>query len=225
MRPANELKVKERGKVVKSRAIRSRSVASIHISSQPIVAGKVVSVASQKWGHRKLDLAPQARTRMGNRKVILSGVDVRSEPVRRATELYLSMISDLGGPDNISTMEDSMLRNLAFLQLMNEDMQRMYINKDPSFDVIIYLGGVKSAGSVARQLGIKRVARDMGKVARALEEVVTLEDHLKSQHQEQSYTQSDATWDEILGEGDDPAPKKKRGRPKNKKRTRTPLPD
>ena len=114
---------------------------------------------------------------MGNGKVFLSGVDQRNEMVRRAREIYSGALSDMGGPDMVTTLQDGILRDVAFLRVMIEEMQRQYVTFNPMFDFILYLGGVKTATHLAKTVGLHRIAKDMGKLDR---EAKTLEEHLKA---------------------------------------------
>jgi|SRR3990167_557966 len=167
--------IKQDGKWKKTHKVyvqRTHSNSTVHLGIRTDNLG----TANQSFT-KKLLTSPQAGTRMGNGKVFLSGVDQRNERVRRAREMYTASVSDMGGMDMMTTAQNGIIWDMAWLRVIIEDMTRMYVYENPMFDFILYLGGVKSAAHLAKTVGLHRVAKDMGKLDR---EATTLEEHLKA---------------------------------------------
>lgn len=201
--------VKQKGKngkqIHKAFVARTHSSAMVHLSKQMHITGKVAVTLDGT------PLSPQAGTRMGNGKVFLSGIDQRNVILRRAREFYLGMLSDMGGRDMISVVQDSILRNTAWLQCMIEEQQRQYAALHPNFDIIIYLGSVKSAVSLSKAVGLHRLAKDMGKIEKG---IPTLENYLTNQGHPVSTIEDDEFDDDIFEDKTEDPVKPKRRRMK-----------
>ena len=114
----------------------------------------------------------------------MRGVDERDWRVRRTKELYFGMLNDFGGPDNISTLQDVLSRHLAALIVMGEELQDGWISGREDFAPFLYIGYVKTAYQLARQLGLKRVAREINpkgkaKPAKTLDEFIVQQERQK----------------------------------------------
>lgn len=122
--------------------------------SVEIKSGKQLA---QFWGKKRMDIPKSARTRVGNRKEILADVDMRDIRVKRAKELYFGILSDLGGPDYVTTIQDSISKLLAFQIMIAEEHLRNLLEKPAEFDQIIYLAQVAKVASIGKLLGLRRV--------------------------------------------------------------------
>lgn len=144
----------------------------------------VTPANAAKWGKKNMNLAKCAKTRVGNRQQMVRGVDERDWRVRRAKELYFGMVLDMGGHDNISTLQDKLAKDLAFLIVMGEELCDGWINGREDFAPFLYIGYIKTAYQLARQLGLKRVAREINpkgkaKPVKTLDEFITQQERQK----------------------------------------------
>jgi hypothetical protein len=109
----------------------------------------------------------------------LPGVDGRSAWVRRCKELIADHISDLGGVDNASAAERSLVRRACVLTVELERMEKQFAleGQASAEDLEIY---ARVAGNLRRLLeavGLQRRAKDISKppsVAEYLEHVAGL---------------------------------------------------
>jgi hypothetical protein len=119
----------------------------------------VETIAGSSTGHSRV--SSRIRVRAGQ---LLPGIDGRSWWTRRARELIASYVTDLGGADNVSVAERSIIRRIATLQIELERLEFKFamlpdtVPADPA-DVDLYQ---RTAGGFRRLLetvGIKRRAR------------------------------------------------------------------
>src|SRR5262249_53277962 len=73
---------------------------------------------------------PEARSRVTNGKCLLPGVDGRSLWSRRAYDLFALHLSDLGGADNVSEAERSIVRRAAVLEVELEQLEKRFATGD-----------------------------------------------------------------------------------------------
>lgn len=109
-----------------------------------------------KYGRKNLILAPEAKTRVGNRKELLRDLDHRDFRVRRTKEIYFEIIRDLGGVGAISTFQEIQAKQLAFLVTQSEDLLRKWAQHDASFDQVEYMMYTKLCAQIGKQLGLSR---------------------------------------------------------------------
>lgn len=85
----------------------------------------MVEVASEKRSGRAPAADPKSygRSRVSNGNVLLPGVDQRSVWVRRAKDLIREHIADLGGFDNCSAAERSIIRRASVLTIELERLE------------------------------------------------------------------------------------------------------
>ena len=77
--------------------------------------------------HSGIDGRPsRQKSRQANGTALLPGVDCRSAWVRRCKELIADHISDLGGTDNASAAERSLVRRACVLTVELERMEKAF---------------------------------------------------------------------------------------------------
>jgi hypothetical protein len=106
------------------------------------------------------------RSRITNGR-LLTGVDGRSPWVRRCKDIIASHISDLGGEENTSAAERSLIRRAAVMSVELEMLEARFANagQAESDDLDLY---VRASGNLRRLLesvGLQRRAREVGKYA------------------------------------------------------------
>ena len=104
---------------------------------------------------------------MGNGKELIANVDGRHPIIRRAREIYAGVISDLGGEDYVTTIQRESTRMFACIQTMCEVKVKQYTIDDPMFDAADFVFHVRTAQSIARNLGFRRVAKPVDMTAGA----------------------------------------------------------
>ena len=110
-----------------------------------------------------VDRASRQKTKQANGSALLPGVDGRSAWVRRAKELISDHTSDLGGIDNVSAAERSIIRRACVLTVELERMERTFTlaGEASAEDLDIY---ARVAGNLRRLLeavGLQRRARNV----------------------------------------------------------------
>jgi hypothetical protein len=104
------------------------------------------------------------KSRITNGSALLPGVDGRSPWVRRCKDVIAAHLSDLGGEDNTSAAERSIIRRAAVLTTELEQLEvKFALNEQASPDDLdLYQ---RTAGNLRRLLeavGLQRRARDVG---------------------------------------------------------------
>ena len=115
------------------------------------------------------------KSRISNGTALLPGTDGRSAWVRRCKDIIASHISDLGGDDNCSAAERSLIRRAAVLTTELEKLEVKFAlaNAASADDLDLYQ---RTAGNLRRMLesvGLKRRERDV---------TPTLDQYLRSKH-------------------------------------------
>ena len=118
-----------------------------------------MSNAVLKFGKKNMHLTPTAKTRIGNKKILLYEIDERDHRVRRARELYYGVLEDLGGMDRVTVIQDMTAKLLSFLYVMAEEELVRWLKGADAGVVIIYLALVKVAGVQGKLLGLKRLKK------------------------------------------------------------------
>ena len=81
----------------------------------------------RRYPSQKLPSRPsRQKSRQANGSALLPGIDGRSAWVRRAKELISDHLSDLGGEDNTSAAERSLIRRAAVLAVELERYERKF---------------------------------------------------------------------------------------------------
>jgi hypothetical protein len=104
------------------------------------------------------------RSRVTNGSALLPGVDGRSAWVRRCKDIIEAHLSDLGGEDNTSAAERSLIRRAAVLTTELERLEARFASAGEASerDLDLY---IRAAGNVRRLLetiGLQRRPRDVG---------------------------------------------------------------
>jgi hypothetical protein len=76
--------------------------------------------------HAKAALKPTASSKVTNGSLLVEDADQRTRWVRRLRDLMALHIADLGGPDNISEAERSIIRRAATLTVELEQMEAKF---------------------------------------------------------------------------------------------------
>jgi hypothetical protein len=114
-----------------------------------------------------------------NGKRLFDGVDGRNPWVRRARDLIRGHTQDLGGPDNASAAERSIVRRAAVITTELEQLEARFAlagiaNPD---DLALYFQGANNLRRLLGSIGLRRRARDV---------TPTLAQYLDAVHQQQT---------------------------------------
>jgi hypothetical protein len=121
-----------------------------------------------------------ARSRLTNGSAVLPGVDGRSTWVRRLRDLIELHVQDLGGEDNLSEAEKSIIRRASTLTVELERLELQFARADGADPEALDLYS-RTAGNLRRLLeavGLQRRAKHMDPpdplaYARAMEEAAS----------------------------------------------------
>ena len=78
---------------------------------------------------------PEARSRVGNGKVLLPLVDGRSVTARRFKDLVEDISNDLGGASELSEAQRQLIRRAAMLSAKSERMEAIAARGEAKFDI------------------------------------------------------------------------------------------
>ncbi len=142
-----------------------------------------------------------ARSRVSNGKDVLPNVDGRSMVARRYFDITMAIVSDQGGASEVSETKQQLIRRFAAASVLAETMEARLANGE-KIDIAEHALLVSSAVRLARQLGVNRVARDIGPGlgellrqdhARQLQEDVLQATEKRRQFEAKQQRQSDIT--------------------------------
>jgi hypothetical protein len=107
---------------------------------------------------------PEARSRISNGSSLLPGVDGRSTWVRRMRDLIGMHTSDLGGNDNVTEAERSIIRRCAVLTVELEHLEFLFATAgEATADQLdLYQRTANSLRRLLEAVGLQRRARDIG---------------------------------------------------------------
>ena len=110
------------------------------------------------------EVAPRkGRSRVTNGSVLIPGVDGRSPWIRRCKDIIASHISDLGGIDNCSAAERSLIRRAAVLTTELEQLETKFATagQADAGDLEIYQRCANSLRRLLEAVGLRRRPRDI----------------------------------------------------------------
>ena len=91
----------------------------------------------------------------------LDDLDGRSPAVRGVKYIRACIESDLGGHDNISRMESSLVDRSAFLVYLAEETELAVLSGKTTINVTEYLAVVNALSGLSTRLGLKRRAKTL----------------------------------------------------------------
>jgi hypothetical protein len=103
---------------------------------------------------------PEARSRVGNGKVLLPVTDGRSLTARRFQDLYEDIANDLGGLDLLSEAQKQMIRRACLISAESERQEAEWANGRP-FDLGVYSTTANCLRRIFETLGLERRGRDV----------------------------------------------------------------
>jgi hypothetical protein len=124
-------------------------------------------VAQKPVDRRPVDdplVAPRkGRSRITNGRVLIAGVDQRCGWVRRAKDVIASHLSDLGGVENTSAAERSIIRRASTLTVELERFESKFAKagEASSLDLETYQRCANSLRRVLEAIGLQRRPRDV----------------------------------------------------------------
>ena len=109
-------------------------------------------------------MAPRkGRSRVSNGSILIAGVDQRSPWVRRCKDILREHISDLGGIDNCSAAERSIIRRAAVLTTELEQLEARFATagQADAGDLETYQRCANSLRRLLEAVGLQRRPRDV----------------------------------------------------------------
>jgi hypothetical protein len=104
-----------------------------------------------------------SRSRITNGSAFLPNTDGRNPWVRRAKDLLLEHIQDLGGVDNTSVGERSLARRIAIITVELENLEDRFAQagKAEPQDLALYMSCANTLRRLFEAVGLQRRARDI----------------------------------------------------------------
>lgn len=103
------------------------------------------------------------RSRLSNGRELLPGIDGRSAWVRRCKDLIADHVQDLGGLENVSVPERSIVRRAAVLTTELERLEVKFAEADAASpeQLDLYQRTANSLRRLLESVGLERRARDV----------------------------------------------------------------
>jgi hypothetical protein len=104
------------------------------------------------------------RSRVTNGTTLLPGVDGRSAWMRRCKDIIAAHVSDLGGEDNISAAERSIIRRASVMTVELERLEAKFAaaGEASEHDLDLYIRGSGHLRRLLEAIGLQRRPRDIG---------------------------------------------------------------
>jgi hypothetical protein len=104
------------------------------------------------------------RSRITNGSALLPGIDNRSAWVRRCKDVIALHLSDLGGEDNASAAERSIIRRASVLTVELERLEARFATAGEASerDLDLYIRGAGNLRRLLEAVGLQRRAKDVG---------------------------------------------------------------
>src|SRR6516164_6536600 len=125
-------------------------------------------IAPKSAGRRPVDdpsvTSRKGRSKVTNGKVLIAGVDQRSPWIRRCKDVIAAHLSDLGGADNTSTDERSIIRRAAVLTTELEVLEVRFAKagEASAADLEVYQRCSNSLRRLLEAVGLQRRPREVG---------------------------------------------------------------
>ena len=148
---------------------------------------KAAAQARAQPGEKKF-----GRSRMSNGTTLLPGIDQRSPWVRRCKDLITDHIADLGGLDNVSAPERSIVRRCAVLTTELERMEALFAAAEAASPEQLDLYQ-RTANSLRRLLEAVGLQRRQRVIEPDLETYLASKEHAAVSQPETVLAPSDAT--------------------------------
>ena len=105
------------------------------------------------------------RSRITNGRLLPGDMDQRSAWVRRAKDVIASHLSDLGGEDNTSAAERSLVRRASILTVELERLEAQFAAAGAARpeDLDLYIRGSGNLRRLLESVGLQRRAKEIGK--------------------------------------------------------------
>jgi hypothetical protein len=104
---------------------------------------------------------PEARSRVGNGKVLLPMVDGRSATARRFKDLVEDIAADLGGQDHLSEGQRQLIRRAAMISAECERQEALAARGEAEFNCDAYGTMCDRLGRLFGRLGLERKSKDV----------------------------------------------------------------
>jgi hypothetical protein len=106
------------------------------------------------------------KSRTTNGSQLLPGVDGRSAWVRRCKDIINLLLADLGGADNCSAAEQSIIRRASVMTVELEHLEAKFANAGValSSDLDLYFRGCGNLRRLLEGLGLERRPRDVSTI-------------------------------------------------------------
>jgi len=104
------------------------------------------------------------RSATSNGSQLLAGVDHRSAWMRRLRDLICGHVADLGGGDNLSTAEASIVRRASMLELQMEMLETRVADNDgvaSADQLLLYQRTASSTRRLLESVGLRRRPHDV----------------------------------------------------------------
>jgi hypothetical protein len=104
-----------------------------------------------------------ARSRAGNGHIFGRDVDRRSSWARRMRDVLYDHVQDLGGDDEISTAEHSIVRRVATITTELELLERKFVDANGAkpADLQMYLSATNTLRRLLEAVGLQRRSKDV----------------------------------------------------------------
>src|SRR5262249_53275085 len=125
-----------------------------------------VGVGNSRAGRKRPEVTlRKLRSAITNGSSVLADIDHRSAWMRRLRDLIQLHMSDLGGDDNVSEAERSLVRRASMLELQCELLEQRFAQAEGGAATSAQLADYQRAAGTLRRLltslGLQRRARDV----------------------------------------------------------------
>jgi hypothetical protein len=105
----------------------------------------------------------QKKSRVTNGSALLPGIDQRSACIRRCKDVIALHLADMGGADNVSAAEHSIIRRAAVMTVELEQLEvKFALDQGNAHDIDLYIRGSGSLRRLLETIGLQRRAKDIG---------------------------------------------------------------